>query len=73
MQFRVEADTPARVSIYSTTGRRVYELSGGYARVPGELTWNGTDENGRPLPGGIYFVRLSTPKAHLTNKVVLLR
>jgi photosystem II stability/assembly factor-like uncharacterized protein len=37
------------------------------------IFWDGKDEEGRYLPGGVYFIRLVTPQQELTKKVTLLR
>jgi hypothetical protein len=36
-------------------------------------SWDGLDGNGRQVPPGVYFVRLSTPGQALTRKVTLIR
>lgn len=37
------------------------------------ITWNGTDENGQPVPSGIYYYRLKTDAVSLTRKMLLLK
>jgi hypothetical protein len=62
------------LDVYDICGRRVktlqnsYQPSGSYA-----LTWKGDDQNGRLLPAGVYFYRLSAESASLTQKVVIVR
>ncbi len=36
------------------------------------VRWDGTDDQGRVLPGGIYFARLETEKGTVTGKIVKL-
>jgi flagellar hook assembly protein FlgD len=43
------------------------------AAVKSKVTWNGTDENGRSVPSGIYYYRLKTDSASLTRKMLLLK
>ncbi|MBC8456675.1 MAG: hypothetical protein H8D67_01605, partial [Deltaproteobacteria bacterium] len=38
-----------------------------------KVTWNGTNDAGQQLPGGIYLYRLKTPDVTLTRRCVLLR
>ncbi|MBE0433232.1 hypothetical protein IBX73_07185 [candidate division WOR-3 bacterium] len=41
---------------------------------PGSVVvWDGTDDAGRNLAGGVYFVRLETPHGCWTGKIVKLR
>ncbi len=40
---------------------------------PHTIRWNGTDDNGRPLPSGVYIVRLEAGGQVATRKVVLVR
>ena len=60
-----------RVSIYDVAGRRVRDLAD---RVfpAGEITrqWDGTDDAGRRVGRGVYFVRSSTPP-HAGRVIVL--
>lgn len=62
---------PATLQILDVRGRRVRSLSsslvlGGHR----EISWDGTDARGKPLPAGVYFVRLETREGVLTRKVV---
>ena len=37
------------------------------------ITWDGTDEDNKPLPSGLYIYRLSTEKFVETRKMLLLK
>ena len=37
------------------------------------LTWDGTDDQGRPLASGIFFYRLDAPGYSQMNKMTLLK
>ncbi|HUU27042.1 MAG TPA: FG-GAP-like repeat-containing protein [archaeon] len=61
---------------------RVYNLRGSLVRtlvnrphLPGNysVAWDGRGDDGRELPSGVYFYRLSSPRANITRKMVLLR
>ena len=45
-------------------------ISGGRTRP---LSWDGTDQAGRPLASGVYFMRASNGRSEATRKVVLVR
>jgi PKD repeat protein len=61
ISYTVRNDGPVTLKIYSIDGRLVRTLKQGEATVPGthEVTWNGTDNNGRHVSSGIYFVKTS--------------
>jgi hypothetical protein len=40
---------------------------------PHEVSWDGRDAAGRPLPNGIYFYRLVTGEGTRAAKLALLR
>lgn len=65
----------AQLSVIDVTGRLVSVLSEGRV-APSErrqVTWDGRDASGRPLPNGVYFVRLRAGAASVVKRVVLLR
>ncbi len=43
------------------------------AAKPGPLVWDGRDERGRRLPGGVYFLRFEHGTGCETRKAVLIR
>jgi hypothetical protein len=67
----VEADISLR--LYDAAGRRIRTLiqrtqpAGSYV-----ADWDGTDDRNRPLPPGVYFLRLEAGRHQATFKVVLL-
>ena len=67
---------PGRVelSVYDGTGRRVRILVAGEQR-PGayRIAWDGTDNSGRHIAAGVYWLRLSTGDGSVVNKAVKLR
>jgi hypothetical protein len=63
-----------RLSVHDLTGRMVRDL-GVRSLPPGANSWDwdGRDETGKQLPGGIYFCRLVTPgHAAQTGRLVLI-
>ncbi len=62
------------VEIFNVTGRRVRTLvNADMARGPHTLVWNGRDDSGRQMPGGIYFYRVEAPGLRTVKKVLLAR
>ncbi len=64
----------ADVEIFDLNGRKVKTLKNGNLGT-GKfiLNWDAADEKGRPVPGGIYFIRLVTEQQTFTRRCILLR
>ncbi len=62
------------LQIYDSSGRLVRTLVQAFEK-PGSwsVTWDGRDESGELLPGGIYFPRLTAGDFTSSRKIVLLR
>jgi hypothetical protein len=63
-----------RVVVYDVTGRQVRTLVH-QTQEPGyyDVQWFGTDERGRAVSTGIYFMQMRTPEYQSQHKVVYLR
>lgn len=74
--IRFDAPDPVEgsVVIYNVLGQRVRTLySGIFSSNMRPLIWNGTDDDGRPLPSGVYFYVARTPLYRADRKMLLLR
>jgi hypothetical protein len=71
-EIRLEprSSAPVRASVYDVAGRRVRSLTGGADATTDRLRWDGRSEAGRPVPAGVYFVRIETQTSGATRKVV---
>jgi hypothetical protein len=72
--FRLPAGTLVRLTIHDVAGRLIKTVTRGY-RGPGRHneTWDGTDEEGRPLSDGVYFARVQSKYGMASGKCVLVR
>jgi hypothetical protein len=72
--FRLDRESSVEVRVYDVAGRRVrsYRL-GPTGAGPHEITFDGRDSAGRPLPSGVYFYRLSANETSLVRKMVITR
>ena len=73
LRLALPAGGPARLVIYDCAGRAVRDLID--APLPAglhDVTWDGSANDGRPLPGGIYFARLESAGRTVEHKLVRL-
>ncbi|UCG42133.1 MAG: CehA/McbA family metallohydrolase [candidate division WOR-3 bacterium] len=63
---------PARLTAYDDSGRLVRELAAGMCK-PGKLrlAWDLTDNHGRRVRSGVYFLKLSSPAGNVIRKVAV--
>jgi hypothetical protein len=61
--------------IYDVTGRLVksFSLFSPHSSLITTISWDGTNDSGRRVPPGVYFVRLSIDNYNKVRKVMLLR
>ncbi|MCX7731970.1 MAG: M1 family aminopeptidase [candidate division WOR-3 bacterium] len=73
IEYTLPRTTPLELAVFDPAGRQLTRLHHGI-HGPGRfgIVWNGTDAAGRPLPAGVYLVRLSTPEAMRGARLTLL-
>lgn len=77
-QTIIEYDVPIGGSmmmrLYDIAGRVVRDFADGTASIPGEITWDGRDDNGERLPIGIYilYVKVETDRTYEDKSTVVL-
>jgi len=72
--FSLKEASQVDLEIYNLQGQRVKVLSSGsFGAGDHQITWNGTDSNGRALASGVYFYRINTPQGSDTKKCILLK
>ncbi len=74
LTYRLGSSKPVRFELYDTAGRRVRTLWSGTGQA-GEhsLSFPATDQGGRALPSGIYFLRMATTDRSEVRQVTVLR
>jgi len=74
ISFELPKASTANLSIYNVKGQLVKTLlDGNLALGKHSLVWNGTDNNGRSVPSGLYFYRLTTEGKTETKKMMLMK
>jgi hypothetical protein len=73
ISFDLPRDAAMRLRVFDVTGRLVMSLVDG-RRPAGRhvLAWRATDERGRPLAGGVYWVSLEAGDYATTRKLIVL-
>lgn len=75
LRFNLREAGPVTLTLVDVQGRKVrtHEATPAMAG-PWSWAWNGQDDNGRPMPPGVYFYRLDwNGRAQLTGRVNLAR
>jgi len=67
-------DENISLTIYDLTGRlvKILSLPTAYSLLP-TVVWEGTDQNGRTVPAGVYFIRMTSREVSGIEKVILLK
>ena len=63
-----------RLTVLNMAGQEVSSLENGFQPAGAhEVTWDGTNQSGRPVSSGIYYYRLEAGSFHQVKKMTLLR
>lgn len=70
-RYRLDQDAVVKVAIYSAAGKLVRTIESDI-RAPGvyQVQWDGRDNRGKILPGGVYYCRFTTERFNRTVKVI---
>ncbi len=73
--FDLPAAAPVRLAAFDLAGRRVRRLIDGPLHGPERhhVLWDGTDDAGRPVGVGVYFIQLDVEGERISRKVMILR
>jgi hypothetical protein len=74
LRYFLVSEGSVSLEVFDVSGRRVRTLVEGRA-APGQhhTTWDGCDDEGRPVASGVYFARLKAGKDMATGRLLLLR
>jgi hypothetical protein len=74
IDFSLHSRSHVTLTIYNLLGRRVRVLfEGALPAGSHTVTWDGTDGDGSPVAGGVYFYELRTERRVETRKMILLK
>jgi hypothetical protein len=70
--YSLGRETFVNLAVYDMTGKRVITLVNQKQPAGNKLkTWNGTGENGVPIPSGLYFYRIVAGDETATGKMIM--
>lgn len=74
IRYALTQKAEVRLAVYDVLGRRVRLLLND-DQPPGEygIDWNGADDGGVAVPGGVYFYRITAGHATQTGKALFIR
>ncbi len=72
-RYRIGENRVANIKIFDISGRLVKQFNNLTIQPFNQVIWDGTDDSGRKLPSGVYFIRLETDGFKKNEKVILLR
>ena len=75
ISYRVGNNDHVNLAIFDILGNKIYTIHNNRKLRQGTYheTWNGTDQNGKQLPNGVYIIRFQASKYMKVQKVNLLR
>lgn len=74
IKFSLHQAGSVNLEVYNIRGQRVKTLvSDDLEAGNHQITWNGTDDNGRNVSSGIYFTRLVTEDRQVIRKMTLMK
>jgi hypothetical protein len=72
--YNLPAEGPARLCVYDVLGRKVRTLLDGREKAGTyRITWDGRDDRGKTLPGGVYLCRFEADGQSLILRAVKVR
>lgn len=72
-RFQISISGQVQIRIYDAAGRLVKESSTIVDNSPKQITWDGRDIQGKQLPNGVYFLKLTAGNYTATEKLLLIR
>ena len=74
IEYGLPKDSDLSISIYDIRGRFVKDIYSGEQQAGYHLThWDASDESGRNVSSGLYFIVLNTPEYRVAKKALILK
>jgi len=74
ISFSVKSKMPVNLEIYNILGQKVKTLVNGIVDEGSHsVSWNGRDNNNRPVASGVYFFKMKAGKYTNTKKMIMMK
>jgi hypothetical protein len=74
ISFSIAKDEEVDIKVFNIKGQIVKSLtSGKMKKGRHSLTWNGRDNNNKPVSSSVYFVKIKTKNKSINKKIVLMK
>ncbi len=74
ISFNMPAGADSKLDVYNVRGQKIKTLLSRHAQYGlNTVVWNGDDDKGNKVSGGIYFYRLTNEFGSQTRKMVLMK
>jgi len=72
--FSVAPGNAAKLGVFDVAGREIRSLQVGAGQADGgQITWDGRDNDHRPVPAGAYFIRLQSADREISRALRIVR
>ncbi len=75
IRFSLNRESVVNLNIMNTGGQMIKTLAENRTLLPGNhnFIWDGKDDHGREVPGGLYFYKLTTGSSTNTGKLIVIK
>ena len=74
IKYQIAKSEFVNISIFDLNGNKISNILNQHTRAgKGSVSWNGKNENGQNVSGGIYLYTIETPSFSKTKKMILLK
>jgi hypothetical protein len=74
IKYQIAKSEYVNISIFDLNGTKISSILNQYSRAgKGSVSWNGKNEMGQNVSGGIYLYTIETPSFSKTKKMILLK
>jgi hypothetical protein len=74
ISYNVKSDSPVTLEVYNLKGQKVKTLVNGNTKAGShDVSWNGTDDNGKKVTSGVYFYKMTAGKFSSSKKMILMK
>ena len=74
ISYELASAGPVAITVHDVSGRLVRRIESGSRSAGAQaVTWDGTDDRGRAVPAGVYFVRFNANGETASRRVTLVR